>query len=45
MSLQRLDDTKNTAYWVNDSGAWLENNPVLVTAYALLALERALPKN
>lgn len=26
-------------YWINDNGRWWENNPVLVTAYAILALE------
>jgi len=41
--LQRTDETKRTSYWVNESGVWMEDNPVLVTAYALLALERALP--
>ncbi len=26
-------------FWVNENGRWWENNPVLVTAYTLLALE------
>ena len=26
-------------YWVNDEGRWMENDPVLVTAYSVLALE------
>ncbi len=26
-------------FWVNENGRWWENNPVLVTAYSLLALE------
>jgi squalene-hopene/tetraprenyl-beta-curcumene cyclase len=33
--------------WVNSNGRWWENNPVLVTAYSLLALETiaGLPHN
>ncbi len=30
--------------WVNTAGRWEESNPVLVTAYAVLALEEALKK-
>ncbi|MCF8365490.1 MAG: terpene cyclase/mutase family protein [Bacteroidales bacterium] len=26
-------------FWMNENGRWWENNPVLVTAYAILALE------
>jgi len=26
-------------FWINENGRWWENNPVLVTAYAILALE------
>jgi squalene-hopene/tetraprenyl-beta-curcumene cyclase len=26
-------------FWVNENGRWWENNPVLVTAYSILALE------
>jgi len=29
-------------YWVNESGRWWENNPDLVTAYSLLALEEII---
>ena len=28
--------------WVNDADRWFENDPILVTAYAVLALEEAL---
>ncbi len=28
-------------YWINENGRWWENNPVLVTAYSLLALQEA----
>lgn len=34
---QRPDGT-----WVNDSGRWLEDEPALVTAYAILALQEAI---
>jgi squalene-hopene/tetraprenyl-beta-curcumene cyclase len=37
---QRLLDMQNgEGYWVNVSGRWWENDPVLVTAYAVLTLE------
>ncbi len=29
-------------YWVNDTGRWMEKDPVLVTAYSLLTLEMLL---
>jgi len=29
-------------YWVNENGRWWENNPVLVTAYVVLALEEVV---
>lgn len=39
MSLQ-----KDEGYWVNDGSArWWEGDPVLATAYAILALEKAYP--
>jgi squalene-hopene/tetraprenyl-beta-curcumene cyclase len=42
LSLQRSDGS-----WQNPNGRWMESNPVLVTAYVVLALEqidRAIPK-
>jgi len=42
VSLQRVEAETGNGYWVNDSGRWWENDPVLVTAYALLAMEEAL---
>ncbi len=33
---------KGDGYWVNDSGRWWENDPVLVSAYAVLAMEISL---
>jgi squalene-hopene/tetraprenyl-beta-curcumene cyclase len=39
VSLQRLDPDTGHGYWVNENGAYWENNPVLTTSYVLLALE------
>ena len=42
LSLQRSDGS-----WQNPNGRWMESNPVLVTAYIVLALEqidRAIPR-
>lgn len=39
VSLQRTDPQTGQRYWVNDEGRWMENDPVLVTAYSTLALE------
>ncbi len=39
VSLQRED-----GYWINESDRWFEQDPVLVTAYAVLALETGYPK-
>lgn len=32
-------------YWKNEEDRWFETNPVLVTSYAILALEEGFPKN
>jgi len=42
ISLQRIDPKTGLGYWVNDNGRWWENDPVLVTAYSILALEVAM---
>ncbi len=42
ISLQMIE-ADGTGYWVNSEGRWWEADPVLVTSYALLALEIALP--
>jgi len=39
VALQRTDPQTGLKYWVNDEGRWMENDPVLVTAYSVLALE------
>ncbi len=45
ISLQRVDPRTGFGYWVNEHGRWWENDPVLVTAYALLALEICMQGN
>jgi squalene-hopene/tetraprenyl-beta-curcumene cyclase len=39
VNLQRIDPESGLGYWVNDNGRWWENDPVLATSYALLAIE------
>lgn len=39
---QRILPDTGEGYWVNDSGRWMEADPVLVTSYSLIALEIAL---
>lgn len=42
LCLQKIEPETGYGYWVNDqSGRWWESDPVLVTSYALLALEIA----
>jgi squalene-hopene/tetraprenyl-beta-curcumene cyclase len=33
----------NEGFWVNEAGRWWENDPVLATSYALMALEMVAP--
>ena len=42
VNLQKTDPERGDGYWVNDAGRWLESDPVLVTAYSMLALAVAL---
>ncbi len=43
IALQRVEtDGSGEGFWVNDSNRWLENDPVLVTAYTLIALDVAI---
>ena len=44
ISLQKVDAKTGSGYWVNESGRWWENDPVLVTSYAILAIEEAMPR-
>lgn len=36
---QMIKIQKPEGFWINENGRWWENNPVLVTAYSILALE------
>ena len=40
LSLVLLNLQNHDGYWVNESGRWWEKDPILVTSYAMLALER-----
>ena len=43
ISLQKVDtDGSGEGYWVNPNNRWMENDPVLVTAYTLIALDVAI---
>lgn len=40
LALELLNRQDRQGFWVNQTGRWMEKDPVLVTAYALLTLER-----
>ncbi len=40
VSLQKIDAKTGQGYWLNDTGRFWENDPVLDTAYSLLALDK-----
>jgi len=42
VNLQQIDARTGGGYWVNREDRWWEDDPVRVTAYALLTLELAL---
>ena len=42
LALQKTDPKTGAGYWVNDVGRYFESDPVLCTAYALIAIEVAL---
>lgn len=43
ISLQQVEkDGSGEGYWLNTNNRWLENDPVLVTAYTLIALDIAI---
>lgn len=42
VALQKIEPDNGQGYWVNDVSRYWEGDPVLVTAYTLLALESAL---
>jgi squalene-hopene/tetraprenyl-beta-curcumene cyclase len=45
ISLQKVEkDGSGEGYWLNSNNRWMENDPVLVSAYTLIALDVALGK-
>ena len=36
---------KTEVYWVNEEDRWMEGDPVVVTSYAILALEAGFPND
>lgn len=38
LTVKLVEKQKGDGSWINDSGRWWENDPVLVTAYSLIAL-------
>jgi squalene-hopene/tetraprenyl-beta-curcumene cyclase len=40
VSMQQIDPKSGQGFWKNDTGRYWEANPVLVTCYSLIALER-----
>jgi squalene-hopene/tetraprenyl-beta-curcumene cyclase len=40
LTVALLDSQNNDGFWVNESGRWWEKDPILVSCYAMLALER-----
>ena len=40
LTVKLFDLQSSEGYWINESGRWWEKDPVLVTCYAMLALER-----
>jgi squalene-hopene/tetraprenyl-beta-curcumene cyclase len=41
LAMRLLNDQQRNGSWVNQSNRWMERDPVLVTCYALMALEMA----
>jgi squalene-hopene/tetraprenyl-beta-curcumene cyclase len=42
VNLQRVDPDTGEGFWMNETGRWWESDPVLTTAYTLIALQAAL---
>lgn len=40
LSIRLFDQQKENGFWINQSGRWWEKDPILVSCYAMLALER-----
>lgn len=44
LSQKLIELQKAEGYWQNDEARWMEDNPILATAYVVLALEEGFPK-
>ena len=42
LSLELLNKQNPDGYWINQNGRWWERDPILVSCYAILSLERIL---
>ncbi len=42
VAVQKIDPDTGGGYWINDTGRFWENDPVLATAYTILALQLTL---
>ena len=40
LTLELLNKQDPNGYWLNENGRWWERDPILVTSYAILTLER-----
>ena len=40
VGLQKIDPKTGKGYWLNDQGRFWESDPILATAYSLLALQK-----
>jgi squalene-hopene/tetraprenyl-beta-curcumene cyclase len=40
LAFEMLNNQDPKGFWINENGRWWERDPVLVTSYALLTLER-----
>jgi len=45
LSRKLVELQESEGYWKNEEDRWFETNSILVTAYAVLALEEGFPKN
>jgi squalene-hopene/tetraprenyl-beta-curcumene cyclase len=44
LAIELINRQQSAGFWVNDTGRWMEKDPVLVTAYGLLTLELIKPQ-
>jgi squalene-hopene/tetraprenyl-beta-curcumene cyclase len=44
LAIELINRQQSAGFWINDTGRWMEKDPVLVTAYGLLTLELIQPR-